>query len=46
MKLYYRVPHTGSEYRVCDELTDEVIAIFYNQQDAIDYVNWKNTLKK
>jgi hypothetical protein len=31
----------GNEFKVCDELTDEIIAIFYNQQDAIDYINFK-----
>jgi hypothetical protein len=30
-----------NEFKVCDELTDEIIAIFYNQQDAIDYINFK-----
>ena len=28
MKLYIRTPHTGNEYKVCDEITDDVIAIF------------------
>jgi hypothetical protein len=39
--LYVRTPLQGNEFKVCDEITDEVIAIFYTQQDAIDYVNWK-----
>jgi hypothetical protein len=30
-----------NEFKVCDELKDEIIAIFYNQQDAIDYINFK-----
>jgi hypothetical protein len=42
MKLYYRVPHTGNEFRVCNEVTDEVVAIFFDQQYAIEYVNFKN----
>ena len=41
MKLYIRTPHTGNEFKVCDEITDDVIAIFYNQQDAIDFVTLK-----
>lgn len=45
MKLYIRTPHKGNEFRVCDEITDEVIAIFFNQKDAIDYVNWKSNIK-
>jgi hypothetical protein len=39
--LYLRTPLHGNEFKVCDELTDEIIAIFYNQQDAIDYINFK-----
>jgi hypothetical protein len=39
--LYLRTPLHGNEFKVCDELTDEVIAIFFNQQDAIDYINFK-----
>jgi hypothetical protein len=39
--LYIRTPLFGNEFTVCDEITDEVVAIFYNQQDAVDYVNWK-----
>jgi hypothetical protein len=39
--LYVRTPLHGNEYKVCDEITDEVVAIFFNQQDAIDYINWK-----
>ena len=39
--LYVRTPLHGNEFKVCDEITDEVVAIFFNQQDAIDYVNWK-----
>jgi hypothetical protein len=39
--LYVRTSLFGNEFKVCDEITDEVIAIFFNQQDASDYVNWK-----
>lgn len=39
--LYIRTPHTENEFKVCDELTDEVVAIFFTQQDAIEYVNFK-----
>lgn len=39
--LYVRTPLQGNEFKVCDEITDEVVAIFFNQQDAIDFVNWK-----
>lgn len=38
MKLYLRTPHTGNEYKVCNEETDEVIAIFFNQQDALAFL--------
>ena len=40
MKLYLRTPLNGNEFKICNELTDEVIAIFYNQQDAINYINF------
>jgi hypothetical protein len=39
--LYIRTLFNGNEFKVCDEITDEVVAIFYTQQDAIDYVNFK-----
>lgn len=39
--LYVRTPLFGNEFKVCDEITDEVIAIFFNQKDAIEYVNLK-----
>jgi len=39
--LYVRTPLHGNEFKVCDEITDEVVAIFFNQHDAVDYVNWK-----
>ena len=39
--LYLRTPLHGNEFKVCDELTDEVIAIFYSQNDAIEYINFK-----
>jgi len=39
--LYLRTPLFGNEFKVCDEITDEIIAIFYNQKDAIEYINFK-----
>jgi hypothetical protein len=39
--LYVRTPLFGNEFKVCDEITDEVVAIFFNQEDAVDYVNFK-----
>lgn len=42
MKLYIRTPLHGNEFKVCNELTDEVVAIFFNQDDAIEYVNFKS----
>jgi hypothetical protein len=41
MKLYVRTPLLGNEFKVCDEITDKVVAIFFNQKDAVDYVNYK-----
>lgn len=38
MKLYLRTPHTGNEFRVCNEETDEIIAIFFNQKDGVNYI--------
>jgi len=43
--LYVRTPLYGNEFKVCNEITDEVVAIFFNQQEAIDYVKMKNTNK-
>lgn len=37
-KLYLRTPLLGNEFKVSDEITDEVIAVFYIQQNAIDYI--------
>jgi hypothetical protein len=37
-KLYLRTPLFGNEFVVLDEITEEVIAIFYSQQNAIDYI--------
>jgi hypothetical protein len=37
LKLYVRTPLNGNEFKVCNELTDEVVAIFFNQQDAVNY---------
>jgi hypothetical protein len=39
--LYVRKPILGNDFAVCDELTDEVIAIFFNYEDAIQYINFK-----
>ena len=39
--LYIRTVWNSNEVKVCDEITDEVIAIFFNQEDAQDYINWK-----
>jgi hypothetical protein len=39
--LYLRTPLFGNEFKVCDEITDEIIAIFFNQKDAIEYINLK-----
>lgn len=41
-KLYVRTPHIGSEYKVCDELTDEVKAVFFNQDDALNHIKCVN----
>jgi hypothetical protein len=42
-KFYLRIPLHGNEFKICDELTDEVIAIFFNQQDAANYINFLNS---
>ena len=39
--LYLRTPLFGNEFKVCDEITDEIIAIFFTQKDAIEYINFK-----
>jgi len=39
--LYVRTPLHGNEFKVCDEITDEVIAIFFTQKEAVEYVDWK-----
>ncbi len=44
--LYVRTSLHWNEFKVCDEITDEVVAIFFTQQDAIDYVNWKTKKEK
>jgi hypothetical protein len=36
--LYVRTPLFGNEFKVCDEITDEVVAIFFNQKDAVEYM--------
>lgn len=37
-RLYVRTPLFGNEFKVCDELTDEVVAIFFTQESAEAYV--------
>ena len=45
-KLYYRTSLSGNEFVVLDEMNEEVIAIFYSQQNAIDYIAlFNNQLK-
>lgn len=38
-KYYIRTVHGKNEFKICDEYTDEIIAIFYDQSLAIEYVN-------
>lgn len=45
MKVYLRTPLHGHEYKVCNEHTDEIIAIFYNKELAIHYINYINEIK-
>lgn len=45
MKLYLRTPLHGNEFKICNELTDQVIAIFYDQQEAINYINLLKNFK-
>jgi hypothetical protein len=40
--LYVRTPLFGNEFKVCNEITDEIVAIFFNQHDAIAYCELKN----
>ena len=40
-KLYIRTPLHGNEFKVCDEITGEVVAIFFNQEYAIEYIYFK-----
>jgi hypothetical protein len=44
MKMYVRTPLFGNEFKVCNELTDEIIAIFFNQNDALEYITLKTQL--
>ena len=44
--LYIRTPLKGNEFKVCDEITDEITAIFFTQQNAIEYINWQNSTIK
>jgi len=39
--LYLQTPLRGNEFKVFDGITHEVVAIFYNQENAIDYINSK-----
>jgi hypothetical protein len=41
MKLYLRTPLTGNEYKVCDEHTDKIVAIFFDQQEAVNFIELK-----
>lgn len=41
IRLYVRTPLHGNEFTVCEELTGDVVAIFFNQADAIEYVKFK-----
>ena len=43
MKLYIRTSFEGNKgtFKVCNEKTDEVIAIFFEQDLAIEYVKYK-----
>lgn len=43
MKAYVRTPLHGSEYKVCNEVTDEVIAIFFDQILAREYADFLNS---
>lgn len=38
--MYYLLkPIQGNEFKICDEITDEVIAIFFDEKRAIEYLN-------
>ena len=39
--MYYIIQLSENEFAVADQRTDEIIAIFTEHIDAIDYVNWK-----
>jgi hypothetical protein len=41
-KYYLRTPLHGNEFKICNEITDEVIAIFFNQNDASIYLTFLN----
>lgn len=31
----------GDRFEICDEITEEVVAIFLRREDALEYLNWK-----
>lgn len=39
-KFYVVQRFDKNEFQVCDEFTDEVIAIFFNHHIAVDYANF------
>ena len=39
--MYISIGKEPNQYFICDEITEEKIAMFYNYQDATDYINWK-----
>jgi hypothetical protein len=43
--IYIIRPLHGDEFKVWDEVANEIIAIFFSEQDAIDYVNFKTKTK-
>lgn len=42
--MYVRTPHTGNEFKVCNEQTDETIAIFFSQEAAVNYIELRKVL--
>lgn len=45
-KYYVRTPLIGNEFKVCNELTDDVIAIFFTQQNALTFMYILNNQNK
>lgn len=41
-KYYLRTPLHGNEFKICNEITDEVVAIIFNQKDAVIYLTFLN----